>query len=379
MRIALVHDCICNKGGAERVLLNMHKAFPGATIFTSVYDKKHTYPEFQDCIIETSWIQRITANENFFKKTFIIFGLWAMQRHDLSSYDIILMSSTNCAKYVKTNKNNFVINYCHSPFRLAWNPNSYTLYEKAKGLKKIVLNKVINLLKRIDYYYAQKTDKFIANSNITIDRIRKYYCIKDEIKIIKPSIDTSNFTVSTINDDYYLIVSRLEKYKKVDLVIKAFNKLGSNIKIVGHGTEEAELKKLANNNIEFIGRVNQNELNELYSKCKALIFPQYEDYGITPLEANASGRPVIAYGYGGIQSTMIPFNPEKPTPDFTAIFFHQQNIESLIDSIQLFEKLNIDSIFIRKHAEKFDDQIFIRKLRSFVNTEFERFKKNNFR
>ena len=146
MNLALVHDCIANKGGAERVLLNMHKAFPDATIFTSVYDEKNTYPEFENCDIETTWIQRITADENFFKKTFMIFGLWAMQSHDLSGYDVILMSSTNCAKYVKTNENNFVVNFCHTPFRLAWDPNSYTLYESAKGYKKYLLDKFFSII-----------------------------------------------------------------------------------------------------------------------------------------------------------------------------------------------------------------------------------------
>ena len=375
MRVALVHDCIFNKGGAERVLLNMHKAFPNAPIFTSIFDKTSTYPEFEDCNIKTTWLQRIAPNEKSYKRTFMIFFVMqAMQSHDLSDYDIILLSSTHNAKYVKAGKNSFVVNYCYTPFRLAWNPNSYSVYEKATGLKLFLFGKVINMLKKIDYYYAQRTNKFIAMTNETSDQIKNCYRVKNEIKIIKPSIDTSKFYVSEKIDDYYLVVSRLEKYKKVDLVIETFNKLGSKLKIVGRGMDESKLKRLANNNIEFLGGVSQKVLNELYSKCKALIFAHKCEYGLVPLESNASGRPVIAYGYGGVLNTMIKYNAAKQTSNFTALYFYQQNSDSLLKSIQLFENLTINSIFIRKHAENFDDQIFIKELKNFIEKEHIKFK-----
>lgn len=374
-RIAIVHDCIISKGGAERVLLNMHKTFPEASIYTSIYNREKSYPEFKKCNIKTSWLQALLKTERAYKNTFFLLGAHAMQSHDLSGFDIVLISSTQSAKYVRATQNNFVINYCYTPFRLVWNPNSYNLYENAKGLKKFILKQVIHILKKIDYNHAQKTNKYIAMTNETADRIRKHYHVKNDIKIINPTIDTSKYFVADNIDDYYLVVSRLEKYKKVDLAIEAFNKLDRKLKIVGHGTEEIKLKKLANSNIEFLGSVNQKDLKEIYSKCKALVFPQYEDYGLTPLEANACGRPVVAYGFGGIRSTMLPYKSESNSSGFTAVFFNNQTIGSLIDAIKHFEKLKVNTDFIRKHAEKFDDHIFIRELKSFVETEYKNYKK----
>jgi len=376
MRIALVHDSLVNKGGAERVLLNMHKAFPNAPIYTSVYNQQKSYQEFKNCDIRTSWLQSLTKNEKIYKNTFPFIGVHVMQSHDLSKYDVILSSTTHCAKYIKTGDKNFVINYCYTPFRLAWNPNSYQRYEDSKGINKFVFNKIIANLKKIDFKYAQRANKYIAMTPETSNRIKKHYQIIDEIEIINPSIDTGNYYISNKTNDYYLIVSRLEKYKMVDLAIHAFNKTGKPLKIIGCGMEENRLKNIANDNIEFVGSVSQYELVKVYSKCKALIFPQYEDYGLTPLEANACGRPVIAYGHGGIRSTMIPHKSNSSGLDFTAVFFNNQNLVSLIEAIDYFENLKVDKNFIRKHAEKFDDQIFIKKLRSFVETEFVNFTNN---
>ena len=235
---------------------------------------------------------------------------------------------------------------------------------------KYLFDKVITQLKKIDFKYAQRANNYIAMTAETAERIRNNYQIKDKIEIINPSIDTSRYYIAENTEDYYLIVSRLEKYKKVDLAINAFNKLGKPLKIVGRGMESERLKKEANNNIEFLGGVSEEKLIELYSKCKALICPQHEDYGLTPLEANACGRPVIAYGKGGIETTMVPYNQSKQDNAFTAVFFPEQNIDSLINAIKTCETLNIDTNYIRKNAVKFDDSIFIRKIKQFVESEY---------
>jgi glycosyltransferase involved in cell wall biosynthesis len=376
MRLALVHDGIFCRGGAERVLLNMHKAFPLAPIYTSIFDQNNSYPEFKECDIRTSWLQSIIKQEKAYKATFPFLGVHAMQSHDLSNYDVILASTTNSAKYIKPGSKNLVINYCYTPFRLVWNPNSYKRYQKAKGLHKYLFDKVITQLKKIDFKYAQRANNYIAMTAETAERIRNNYQIKDKIEIINPSIDTSRYYIAENTEDYYLIVSRLEKYKKVDLAINAFNKLGKPLKIVGRGMESERLKKEANNNIEFLGGVSEEKLIELYSKCKALIFPQHEDYGLTPLEANACGRPVIAYGKGGIETTMVPYNQSKQDNAFTAVFFPEQNIDSLINAIKTCETLNIDMNYIRKNAEKFDDSKFIYQIREYINKEYKRFMKN---
>jgi glycosyltransferase involved in cell wall biosynthesis len=375
MKIALVHDGIFCKGGAERVLLNMHNAFPEAPIYTSIFDKKKSYPEFKDCDIRTSWIQSIIKTEKSYKNTFMIFGVLAMQSHDFSKYDVVLCSTTHSGKYIKVNKNTLVINYCYTPFRLAWNPNSYELYSKSIGIKRYILKKIINHLRKIDYKYAQNANMYISMTPETVKRIKDNYNIKNDIKIINPSINIDEYYTSENIGDYYLVVSRLEKYKNVKLAIKAFNILNKPLIIVGSGMQEKKLKKIANNNIQFLGNVSYSDLQGLYSKCKALIFPQHEDYGLTPLEANASGRPVIAYGDGGIKSTMIPYDSEKNNQSFTALFFNKQNKDSLIGAVNTFENLNINSNFIRMNAEKFDDSNFIKRLREFVTKEYSDFKK----
>ena len=306
MRIALAHDAIFCRAGGERVLLNFHKAFPEAPIYTSIYDSKNTYPEFNDCDIKTTWLQHIAPNEKWYKRTFFPFGLWAMQSHNLSEYDIILATTTHCAKYIQVNTSSLVINYCFTPFRLAWNPTSYSLYERSIGFKRRLLDFVIKILRKKDYFYSQRADKYIAMTDETADRLKVAYRLNDKIIILNPSIDTSKYYVSEIVEDYYLVVSRLEKYKRVDLVIKAFNKIGCKLKIVGRGVDKERLIKIAKSNIEFIEGIDDGELAALYSGCIAFIFPQHEDYGLTPLEANASGRPVLAYHKGGIESTMIP-------------------------------------------------------------------------
>jgi len=376
VNLALIHDGIFCKGGAERVLLNMHKAFPEAPIYTSIYDPNNSYPEFKECDIRTSWLQYILKTEKAYKNTFIFLGIGAMKSHDLSKYDIIICSTTHSAKYVKTDNKSLLINYCYTPFRLAWNPNSYMRYEKSRGINRFIFDKIITYLKKIDYKYAQRANKYIAMTPETAERIKKHYHVSSKIEIINPSIDTNKYFISENIEDYYLVVSRLEKYKNVDLAIKAFNKICKPLKIVGSGMEEENLKKKANTNIEFLGDVTHQELFELYSKCKALIFPQHEDYGLTPLEANASGRPVIAYCHGGIKTTMIPYNNNKKEDPFTAVFFSEKNIDSLINGILTFEKLDVDSIFIRKNAERFDDSYFINQIKSFVKKEYYYFKNN---
>jgi len=191
------------------------------------------------------------------------------------------------------------------------------------------------------------------------------YHQENEIKVINPSVKVENFYVSDAVSDYYLVVSRFENYKKVDLIINTFNILNDKkLIIVGKGSMESELKKNAGGNISFVNGLNLDELAKMYANCKALIFPQHEDYGITPLEANASGRPVIAYGKGGVLDTMIQF--EGDASKATALFFEEQTVDSIIEAINLFETLNFDPKFIRSHAEKFADHVFIEKIRSFV-------------
>ncbi|MGE5411746.1 MAG: glycosyltransferase [Clostridiales bacterium] len=364
MKIALVHDGIYCRAGGERVLLNFHNAFPDAPIYTAMYAPEDTFPEFKKCDIRTTWFQKIASNEVQYKKYYYPFCIWAMKSLDLSEYDVLLMTTTHCAKYVKASSRTLVVAYCFTPFRLAWNPESYTLYSNSKGVKRIALNMLIDRLKTIDYRKAQRPDRYIAMTQETRNRLIAAYDIRSDIDIINPPINVNKYRLSANPQNYYLVVSRLEKYKKVDLVIEAFNKLGYELKIIGRGTEKEHLKRIAHSNITFIEGISDFELAEYYSNCKAFIFPQFEDYGLTPLEAIASGRPVIAYNKGGVLETMLPYeHPEKP---FTAVFFDEQTVDSLMNAVHKLENLKYDTSFIRNHSEKFHDTLFEERIKEYI-------------
>ncbi len=372
MKIAILHDAIFTRAGGERVLLNIHKLFPNATIYTTMYDPDRTYPEFKKAKIKTTWLNKFAYNEKLFKTLFFPFGILAARSINLKGYDVVFATTTHCAKYVRIDKNTLVINYCFTPFRLAWNPNSYKLYKNSVGIKRVILNFVIYLLKKIDFKYSQRADHYIAMTNETAERIKHCYKFDKKIDIIKPSIDTVKFNLSKEKSDYYLVVSRLEEYKKVDLVINTFNILGKKLKIVGNGVEKSNLKKIANSNIEFMDNIDDKELYTLYAKAKALIFPQHEDYGLTPIEAYASGTPVIAYNHGGVLDTGIPYSNNEDK--CTMILFESQTKESLIKAINNFENIRFNTKFIINHSENFDDKIFRKKINQYIRNKYKIFK-----
>ncbi len=343
-----------------------HLAFPEAPIYTMAYQPHLTYPDFKQCKVHTSWFGRIATDEKRMKMLFFPLGLMAMQQLDVTDYDVVLVSTTYSAKYVKVSPKALIVTYCHTPFRLAWDPESYRQYNEATGVKKAAFKAVVNILRRFDYNKAQRTNYFIANTSGTRRRIEEAYDYTENIPVIKPPVNCNNFHVAPAVKDYFLVVSRFEYYKRVDLVIEAFNELGYPLIIVGKGTQESVLKSMAGPNISFRSELSSTELAKLYAECKALVFPQLEDYGITPLEANASGRPVIAYGKGGILETMIPHKPGSDAGACTAVFFDRQEKESLIEAIRTFEKLSFDPAFIRRHAEQFHETTFITSIRSFV-------------
>lgn len=368
MRIAIVHDELMRRGGAEQVVMTMLKAFPDADVFTLAYNPEGTYPEYKNYKVKTSKLQFLSKSVTWMQRMFFPFGILAMKSLKVHGYDVVLISNTHSGKYVNIDPKALVFIYTYTPFRLAWNPTSYSQYNQSTGATRIIFDRVISILKKIDRKAAQRGNYFMGMTQETAQRIKDAYGVED-IKIIPPDVKTRNFYVSEKPKDYYLLVSRLEYYKKADLAIEAFNALGLKLIVVGNGTKAEELKKLASNNIEFRKGLSSEELAELYANCKALIFPQHEDYGITPLEANASGRPVIAFGTGGVLETMIPYAGNASTS--TAIFFAEQTKEKLIEAIKVFETLEFDSKFIREHAEKFDEKVFMCELKKFIIEKYE--------
>ncbi|WP_245859542.1 glycosyltransferase [Spirosoma aerolatum] len=375
MRIAIVHDSLMCRGGAEQVTLSFHRAFPKAPIYTLCYQPELTFPEFKQCDIHTSQLQRFAKTDAIMKRLYFPFGIIAMHQLDVTQYDIVLISSTHCGKYIKVSKKAIVINYSHAAFRLVWEPESYAQYVNSRSIKRKVFDLVIAKLRSIDFKAAQRTDYFICNTERMANQVRGYYKVKKSIEVIYPPVNTANFYVDNGPKRYFLVVSRLEYYKRIDLVVEAFNQLGYSLVIIGKGVQADEIKAKANNNIIFKSGLSKEELAEIYAGCRAFIFPQYEDYGITPLEANAAGRPVIAYGQGGVLTTQIPVS-DNPA-EATALFFEQQTVEDLVNAVIKFEQIEhrFDPNFIRNHAEAFDEDVFINKIRQFVKEKYQQDRK----
>lgn len=365
MKVAIVHDELVRKGGAEQVVLSMHKAFPDAPIYTLCYNSERTYPEFKGANIITSWFQKIGKNDKLVKLLFFPFAMLAMRSMRLRGYDVVLISTTHCAKYIRVDKGTTVVSYCHTPMRVAWRPWSYENLMKKNWLFRKLFLAAASLLRHFDKLAAKRTDFYIANSNGMKAAIEEAYQPKNAVTIINPSVKLHNFYVSDKVKDYYLVVSRLEPYKKVDLVIDVFNSMpDKKLVIVGKGSQELELKKKANSNIVFLNGLDAEKLARTYAEARALIFPQHEDYGITPLESAASGRPVIAFGKGGIMDTMIPYTYSSAKS--TALFFKEQSVQALDSAVKAFEQLTFDPQFIRQYVQHFSENRFIRKMQKFV-------------
>ena len=361
MRVALVHDALVNKGGAERVFQIFCEMFPNATIYTSVYLPNKTWPYFKTREIITTPLQKIVKNEFQLK---ILFPLanYFMSKLKIINTDIILSSSTFSAKYInKGTAKHFC--YCYYPTRAVWESEKYF----GSSILRYLVKPMLPYFKYRERKAIKRIDRFIAISKDTAKHIKRYYGRNSDI--IYCPIDLDNFFSSTNRSDDYLLVSRLEKWKKIDYAIEAFNKLGYSLNIVGTGSQAKQLKKKSAKNIKFLGYLTESELCQKYSKAKAVVFTPKLEYGLIPLEAVASGTPVVAYGHGGIEETMIPWQKEDPKKSdfFTAVFYYKQDAQSLIKAIKEFETLNIDSNALINYSNKWNLNSFKDQFREYIN------------
>lgn len=359
MKIALVHDYLVQYGGAERVLECFTEIFPYAHIYTIVYDKKLMHGVFADKKIHTSFLQKFPLA----KKRHRIFPLLmpsAIEQFDFSKYDVVLSDSSSYAKGIITGPETLHICYMHTPMRYAWDDcQKYTDDSRFPSIVKKLVPFFMNYVRIWDAVSAERVDKFIANSNFVAKRIKKYY--KKEAIVINPPVSVDKFYVEDDIEkrgDYFLMVGRLIAYKRHDIAIKAFNKLGLPLKIIGRGPEMKRLKKMAGPNIEFLGRVEDKDLSKYYANCRAFIFPQEEDFGIVAIEAMASGRPLIAYRGGDIIEHMEDGK--------TGIFFEKQTTEDIIEAVKKFKDENFDGQYIRKQVLKFDREVFKQKIKEYI-------------
>ncbi len=365
MKVALIHDHLAQDGGAEKVLKVLADMFSKAPIYTLLYEKKQVDKYFKDRQIETSIIQKMPGGIKHYQ-WYLFFMPIAVEFFDLRKFDLVLSDTSSFAKGVITNPDTLHICYCHTPTRYLWSDTHQYINELKynKWFKKII-SLILNRIRLWDKAAADRVDLFIANSKTVQKRIKKYY--RRDSVVIYPPVETDKFYISNLKEQkeeekYFLIGCRLAPYKRVDTVIEAFKKLGSNykLKIFGDGVDLKRLKKIAKgiNNIEFLGRISEEEKAKLYSNALAFINPQEEDFGITAVEAMASGRPVIAYRKGGATETIIE--------DKTGIFFNEQTPESLIEAIKKFKNNNFDSIMIREQAERFSVENFKRRILNFI-------------
>ena len=359
MKIALVHDYLNQAGGAERVVEYLHEAFPHAPLYTSIYDKKRMPEIFRSMHIHTSFMQNLPGVMNHFKKYLAFYPL-AFESFDLSKFDVILSSSSAWGKGIKKEKRQKLICYCHSPMRFVWMHEDYMEKDEHGRLVKLLIPPVIRWLKKWDIATSENVDNFIANSKVTQKRIHMFY--GKNSTVIHPPVDTAFFKpYNGCVKDYFLVVSRLNPYKHVDLVVEAFNELGLPLHVVGTGPDENRLKKMAKHNIRFLGKILDEELVKQYSHCRAFILPGEEDFGLTPVEAQACGRPVIAYMAGGALESVIEGE--------TGLFFEHQGKHSLIEALKKFDKMSFDSGKIRENALRFDKEIFKANIKEFVSAK----------
>jgi len=364
LRIALVHDWLTGMRGGEKVLEVFCELYPQATLFTLLHNRGSVSETIERMEIRTSFIDWLPLKATKYRNYLPLFPR-AIESLDFSGFDFILSSSHAVAKGARPASGAFHICYCNTPMRYVWE-----LYEEyfGRGRAGVVTRAAMSIvaprLREWDVRSSNRVNFFIANSRNVADRIRQYY--RKPADVIHPPVNVNQFVVSEKDEGYYLVVSALVPYKRVDLAIETFNQLGERLLVVGTGPESKRLQSIANKNIQFLGWQNDLELSRLYAGCRALIFPGIEDFGIVPLEAMASGKPVIAFGKGGALETVID-DPRFPT----GLFFREQSVQALKDTVAKFSSSQFDPHMIRAHAERFARPQFKEKIRLYVEEKLE--------
>ncbi|HUE75836.1 MAG TPA: glycosyltransferase [Chloroflexota bacterium] len=360
VKVAIVCSWLNQYGGAERVLEVLHGIFPEAPIYTSVYDATALPPSYRSWDIRPSFLQRLPGMPGGGPRRlgfYLPLLPTAFEQLDLTEYDLVIDNSSAFSYGVITRPDACHISYCLTPARFLWAYQDYVRREGFGRFARLVLPPFLTYLRVWDRLAADRVDHFIAISNAVAARVQKFYH-RPAAAVIYPPIDVRNFHLSDEVDDYYFIVSRLIPYKRIDLAVQAFTRLGLPLKIAGSGRDRSRLETMAGPNIQFLGRVSDDELVRLYSRCRAFIFPGEEDFGLTPLEAHASGRPVIAFGAGGAKETIVP--------GLTGTFFYEPSADALADAVESLDTRDVDPATIRHHAERFDVTHFKEQLLDFI-------------
>jgi len=361
VKVAIVHDWLTGMRGGERVLEIFCRLYPDAVIHTLFHNPGRVSKVINNMEVKTSFLQHFPFSRKCYRKYLPLFPL-AVEQFDLRGYDLVISSSHCAAKGVLTTPDTLHVCYCYTPFRYGWDMyHEYFGREKLNCLERIIIPPVISYLRVWDSSSSNRVDDFIAISNTVAQRIERYY--RRESTVIRPPVDTSFFVPGSEQGDFFLVVSAFVPYKRVDVIVRAFNELGVPLKIVGDGPLRRKIQGEANRNIEFLGEVSDSKLRELYQRCRALIFAGVEDFGLAPLEAQSAGRPVIAYGAGGLLETVIDWK--------TGIFFKEQTPAAVVDAVKTFHGVGFESQVIREHAVQFGIESFEQKIKDYIEGRFQ--------
>ncbi len=354
-RLTLAHDFLIQMGGAERVVETMAEAFPEAPIYTSATFGANLFPVFRSERVRNSWMQALPGMERWHKKLFFLYP-FAFQSLRMEPTDLVWISSSSFSKWIAKPAGAKFVCYCHTPPRYFWNPGEYLENEIGNPFLRRFVGMLMPLFRRGDLRQSRRIDLFLANSRNVQKRIRD--CYGRESLVVYPPVDVERFRVSERSDDFYLIVSRLVGYKHIDRAVRAFTASGKKLVIIGEGPDRARLESLAGKNILFLGRAPDEVVTERMAHCRAYIFPGSEDFGITPVEAQACGKPVIAYRDGGALETVIEGE--------TGLFFDRPAADSLRAAVEDFEQRAWDPARIRRNAERFSVERFLRETREIL-------------
>ena len=376
VRVALVHDWLTGMRGGEKCLEVFCELFPDAPIFTLFHLKGSVSQAIERHKIVTSFLNAIPFSQNTYRYYLPLFP-FAIRSFDLRGYDLIFSSSHCVAKGIRVPDGVCHLSYVHTPMRYIWDAHEQYFVRKTRfsvqGMGMAIFRK---WLQRWDMESNDHVHGFIANSLNVAKRINRHY--GEESSIVYPPVDWHSFKASDSDEGFYLMVTAFAPYKRVDLAIQAANRLKISLKIIGKGQDDKSLRRLAGPTVEFLGWQSDECIRDFYRRCRAVLFPGEEDFGIVPLEAMASGKPVIAYGKGGARETVIPLNPSDSIDDAgypTGVFFYQQTVEALSEVIQLFEQRRneFDPLLIRAHVDSFDRANFKERIRQVIMTNMTQF------
>ena len=360
MRVAIIHDWLVTTRGGEKCLEAFCELFPKADIYTLVYAPQRVSALINSMNIYPSRLNHVPKIESFYRYCLPLFPR-IIESFDLRRYDLIISSSHCVAKGIFPHRG-LHISYVHAPMRYVWDMHDAYVAGEASFLARVGMFLWRRYLRQWDVEASRRVDFFVANSRNVAAKICRFYGRRAEV--IYPPVDLEKFSIRDTPKSYYLIVSALVPYKRVDIAIRAFTEIGLPLKVVGEGPSQRRLMRNAGANIEFLGWVGDSALADLYASCEALVFPGEEDFGIVPLEAQACGRPVIAYEKGGVLESVIPFDPSAEGTDVqssaTGIFFSDQTTESLIQAVELYQRTRklFNPMTIRAHAAQFSCQRF---------------------